>query len=48
MLCELVTGSEGCALLPDDRRGAIRLGRVAAMGLDHVGPLRPERYEVFP
>ena len=48
MLRALVTGSEGCALLPDDRKGAIRLGRVAAMGLFNLGPLRPGRSAVFP
>ena len=48
MLRELVTGSEGCTLLPDDRRGTIRLGSVAVMGLDDVGRLRPGLGEVFP
>ena len=48
MLCELVTGSEGCALLPDHRRSAIRLGSVAVMGLDDMGRLRPGLSEVSP
>ena len=48
MLRELVTGSEGCALRPDERRSAIRLGSIAVMGLDDMGRLRPGLSEVFP